>query len=249
MKKLTTVANEDAEKSISEDEETLKENEETDKKKNEIAEEQKRIEESMMEKLDINGIHGDKEKIMDKLLKSVDMVKGILQTNLKLRQQIIEMGRKIDQTNIDFFHVQDENEEIKAKIMILEDINSKKESDGSEFDNRIYLDSELNQLRNDNSILEKQLQSLEKDNINIRISKNTNPHFPKITGADDFEPVRSIIRTEKSSITQANNYNNYFRHTKLDSDCPEPTIAKIPYPNVVIEPSIFPLYLKVSSRA
>ena len=187
MKKLTTVANEDAEKSISEDEETLKENEETDKKKNEIAEEQKRIEESMMEKLDINGIHGDKEKIMDKLLKSVDMVKGILQTNLKLRQQIVEMGRKIDQTNIDFFHVQDENEEIKAKIMILEDINSKKESDGSEFDNRSYLDSKLNQLRNDNSILEKQLQSLEKDNINIRIARNTNSHFPKITGADDFE--------------------------------------------------------------
>eukprot|EP00826_Nyctotherus_ovalis_P030596 TRINITY_DN2441_c0_g2_i1.p3 TRINITY_DN2441_c0_g2~~TRINITY_DN2441_c0_g2_i1.p3 ORF type:complete len:117 (-),score=37.25 TRINITY_DN2441_c0_g2_i1:18-368(-) len=89
-----------------------------------MAEEQKALEADMMKDLDIGGTQGDTEKIMDRLLKSVNMVKGVLQTNLKLRQQIVQMNKQLAQTNIDHCHVESENEELKEKISILEVMDS-----------------------------------------------------------------------------------------------------------------------------
>jgi hypothetical protein len=67
-----------------------------------------------------NGLTaGDKERIMDRLLQSVNMVKEVLQSNLKLREQVQELNQKVDQGNADIFHLQCENDEQKEKIQIL----------------------------------------------------------------------------------------------------------------------------------
>ena len=51
-------------------------------------------------------IEGDKERVMDRLLQSVNMVKEVLQSNLKLREQVQEMGQRLDQQNAELFHLQ-----------------------------------------------------------------------------------------------------------------------------------------------
>jgi len=162
---------------------------ETERKKTEIEKEQRTLEEDIMKNLDIGGIEEDTEKIMDRLLKSVNMVKGVLQTNLKLRQQIIEMRRQLDQTNIDYSHVNDENEELKEKIIILETANELPQ-------NKHTLANELCQLKKKKLILEQHLQNLERENINIRITKNESMRLVERVGTDDFEPVRSVINTK-----------------------------------------------------
>jgi len=60
-----------------------------------------------------------KNKIMERLLQSVNMVKDVLQTNLKLRQQILKMSKDIDKANLNFTQVQKVNEELKDKIQVL----------------------------------------------------------------------------------------------------------------------------------
>ena len=47
------------------------------------------------------------------------MVKEVLQSNLKLREQVQELSQKVDQSNADIFHLQCENDEQKEKIQIL----------------------------------------------------------------------------------------------------------------------------------
>jgi len=84
--------------------------------------EEKEIEENITKKLDMENINGDKEKIMDRLIQSVNMVKDVLQTNLKLRQQILDSNKQVDQLNAELFHVQGENEELKEKIQILAEV-------------------------------------------------------------------------------------------------------------------------------
>jgi hypothetical protein len=50
------------------------------------------------------------------------MVKEVLQTNLKLRQQTLELNQQVDQLNADIFHVQGENEELKDKLQIVANV-------------------------------------------------------------------------------------------------------------------------------
>ena len=154
-----------------------------------------------------------KDKIMDRLLQSVNMVKDVLQTNLKLRQQVLTMNKQIDKANGDFTHVQEINEELKEKLQTLTNVDQDQSDSLSPsnksiwnsnniedaINNRIAVASELYQLKKEKSILQQRLKDLERENLNIRFIDNNEEVDQEICGTDDFEPVRSVISIEHRS--------------------------------------------------
>ena len=60
-----------------------------------------------------------KEKMMDRLLKSGNMVKEVLQCNLQLREQIQELTQRLEVQNAELCSLQSENEEQKEKLQII----------------------------------------------------------------------------------------------------------------------------------
>ena len=153
------------------------------------------------EETNIEVMQKDKEKIMNRLLESVNMVKDVLQTNLTLRQQMLEMSKQLDQSNIEIYHLQTENEEYKEKMQIMANgeyfqpnyLPKLNESTTTKYKNRnVSVVSELYQLKKDKLNLEKRLQNLERENINIR-ANHLSPNPIAFAGTDDFEPVRAVI--------------------------------------------------------
>lgn len=216
---------------------------ETERKNDEMVEEQKALEADMMRDLDIGGTQGDTEKIMDRLLKSVNMVKGVLQSNLKLRQQIVQMNKQLSQTNIDHCHVESENEELKEKIGILEVMGLGSGESGVVQD-KADLASELHQLKKKKQMLERHLRELERESINIRITKNEEARVD-VAGTDDLEPVRSAIGG--NSIPELER-RPYAKHRKpFICKCSQEGMVKTTYPAQKMS-SNFSLYVKVHSR-
>lgn len=169
---------------------------------------------------------------MDRLLQSVNMVKGVLQTNLKLRQQNLELNQQVDQLNADLFHIQCENEELKEKLQIIAKVDSQeKPNDEPEKNtesqptsvklkskpisscknsespqNRMTFASEMFQLKKDKNLLEQRLQDLERENINIRANNTSvigDLRRSDVSGTDDFEPVRSVLNGELMNQSEA----------------------------------------------
>lgn len=165
-------------------------------------------------------LEGDKEKIMDRLLQSVNMVKEVLQSNLKLREHIQELNQKVDQQNADIFHLQGENEEQKDKIQILAGIQHQLETPTTKIKNteitaaykatdniarkhnisnrvntsvnRMNVADEILQLKRDKNMLEQRVQYLEQENIYMRTG-TSHENRPIVSGTDDYEPVRSVL--------------------------------------------------------
>lgn len=92
---------------------------------------------------------------MDRLLQSVNMVKGVLQTNLKLRQQNLDLNQNVDQLNADLFHIQCENEELKEKLRIIANVDGEEQfnSNNSNNVNGIQEGIEENDIQNNNKIV------------------------------------------------------------------------------------------------
>lgn len=166
-------------------------------------------------------MEGDKEKIMDRLLQSVNMVKEVLQSNLKLREHIQELNQRMDQQNADVFHLQCENEEQKDKIQILAGMQEQRRSPNTplkkkeEFSlaykttnivgkrnnalqdsgfsmRRLNAADEILQLKRDKNMLEQRIQYLEVENIHMRTG-TSHESRPIVSGTDDYEPVRSVL--------------------------------------------------------
>ncbi len=156
---------------------------------------------------------GDKERVMDRLLQSVNMVKEVLQSNLKLREQVQDLGQRLDQQNADLFHLQCENEEQRDKINILagmkpdptipvqsmsntEDVSPVQGEDSTKKsgtpNSRMDVAEEILQLKRDKSMLEQRVQYLELENINMH-TNTSHGKRPSMPGTDDFEPVRSVV--------------------------------------------------------
>lgn len=172
-------------------------------------EEQERSQEAIKTEEDTHTRIKGKSKIMDRLLQSVNMVKDVLQTNLKLRQQVLAMSKEIDKANLGFAHVQEVNEELKEKMQTL--TNSAQENDfsgthasmASTFsgcvgrESRLAAAGEVYQLRREVAALEQRLKGITRANFTIKSS--TIKGYPQFTsGVDDYEPVRSVVSIEET---------------------------------------------------
>eukprot|EP00826_Nyctotherus_ovalis_P018838 TRINITY_DN15714_c0_g1_i1.p1 TRINITY_DN15714_c0_g1~~TRINITY_DN15714_c0_g1_i1.p1 ORF type:complete len:336 (+),score=82.19 TRINITY_DN15714_c0_g1_i1:75-1082(+) len=148
----------------------------------------------------------EREGVMDRLLQSVNTVKNVLQTNLELRQQALDLEKKLHQANAELYHLQTENEELKEKMRIFENVNKEEhtllninaaqlKAAANKMQGRMTVATELFKLKKDNSLLEQRLKNLERENISIRVSSNMRQHLSE----DNFEPVRSVVSVPKLS--------------------------------------------------
>lgn len=145
----------------------------------------------------------EREEVMDRLLQSVNTVKNVLQTNLELRQQVLDLEKKLQQANAELYHLQTENEELKEKMKILESVNKEEHTSpnvnekvaANKMQGRMTVATELFKLKKDNSLLEQRLKNLERENISIRVSSNMRQYLSE----DNFEPVRSVVNVPKPS--------------------------------------------------
>ncbi len=155
--------------------------------------------------LTVGLAEGDKERVMDRLLQSVNMVKEVLQSNLKLREQVQDQSQRLDQQNAELFHLQCENEEQREKISIMagikpdpvlpvsQDLRRKaNEEEPPPAAKRIDVAEEILQLKRDKSMLEQRVHYLELENIDMHTS-SPQAKRPSMPGTDDFEPVRSVL--------------------------------------------------------
>lgn len=124
----------------------------------------------------------NKERIMDRLLKSVNMVKEVLQSNLKLREQVQELSQRLELQSAELFHLQTENEEQKDKLQLLTNLQ---ENPTTEKKQRLDVAERILQLEREKARLTKRVRDLEVQNTHI--------HTTAMPGTDDFEPVRSVI--------------------------------------------------------
>ena len=138
------------------------------------------------------------ELIMDRLLENVNMVKEVLQSNLKLREQVQELNKKIEMMNAEIFYLQSDREEQKDRLEILSKMQNslmltKKLSaeDKIRFQQRMIITDEMLQLKKEKQMLEQRISYLEMENAYIR--NNAYPTNRKQPGTDDFEPVRSFL--------------------------------------------------------
>ena len=130
----------------------------------------------------------NKEKIMDRLLKSVNMVKEVLQSNLKLREQVQELGQRLELQSAELFYLQSENEEQKEKLQLITNLQE------SPTKQRLDAVERIIQLEKEKARLAKRVHDLEVQNTHI--------HTTAMPGTDDFEPVRSVINgTEVYNLT------------------------------------------------
>jgi len=123
---------------------------------------------------------GNNGEMFERLLKSVNMIKEVLQSNLKLREQVHELTQRVGQQNTELFHMQCECEDQKEKIQILSKSNTA---------NNVA--DELIQLRKEKLMLEQRVNYLESESTKMNSSKPFSNR--KESGTDDNEPVRSIV--------------------------------------------------------
>ncbi len=150
------------------------------------------------------------------------MVKDVLQTNLRLRQESLEFARQVDQLKAELFQVHCENEEFREKFLLIasaepcpadtassnilesrpiDDIanltakSALNASSTSPVHSKISVVSELYQMKKDKDMLERRLQQLERENIHIRANSGATAGERRedVSGTDDFEPVRSVM--------------------------------------------------------
>ena len=122
------------------------------------------------------------EGLIDRLLKSINMVKEVLQYNLQLRIQVQELNEEIDQQKIELFHLRCENEDQKDKISILLGMNNSQSIFCSQVDpsvvKRINVVDEIHNLKKDKAILEQRVQFLEIENEKYRNKNELCPLLP-----------------------------------------------------------------------
>ena len=139
----------------------------------------------------------NKEKIMDRLLKSVNMVKEVLQSNLQLREQVQELTQRLEVQNAELCSLQSENEEQKEKLQIImsfDDPNLTSEENEKK-KQKINMAERILQLEKEKTMLQKRIDNLEIENTRIHTNK-----YISQPGTDDFEPVRSLVNDSNAQM-------------------------------------------------
>lgn len=95
-----------------------------------------------------------KDAITGRIIQTVNMMKEVLQGNLGLRETIQKQSELIDEQNGEIFQLQNENEDLRERLQVLEEFTGK---DSNE---------EVQQLVKDKKMLEKRVEHLEKTSNN-----------------------------------------------------------------------------------
>ena len=72
-----------------------------------------------------NAANETKDAITGRIIHTVNMMKEVLQGNLGLRETIQKQSELIDNQNAEIFQLQNENEDLRERLMILEDFTGK----------------------------------------------------------------------------------------------------------------------------
>ena len=150
----------------------------------------------------------DKDCIIQRLIKSVNMVKEVLQANLKLRIQNQDLNKDIDNLKAENYHLFTETDRLNEKVRVINEIDNKNSlqiNDGTSsfLTFKTQIAEEVINLKKEKKNLEERVFYLEKENIRIRAKKGTNSE-----SNTDFEPVRSLINA-------ADLPNNKYKEQKL----------------------------------
>ncbi len=93
------------------------------------------------------------------------MMKEVLQSNLSLRQQLQAHNDTIDSLNIEMFQMSNENEDLRDRLQVLEDLTGKDSS------------YDIQKLVKDKKILENRVKQLEQTNHNWNQLQATRKNF------------------------------------------------------------------------
>ena len=96
-----------------------------------------------------NAANESKDAITGRIIQTVNMMKEVLQGNLGLRETIQKQSELIDEQNTEIFQLQNENDDLRERLQVLEDFTGK----DSNF--------ELTKLVRDKKVLEARVLQLE----------------------------------------------------------------------------------------
>ena len=72
-----------------------------------------------------NAANETKDAITGRIIQTVNMMKEVLQGNLGLRETIQKQSELIDEQNGEIFQLQNENEDLRERLQVLEDFTGK----------------------------------------------------------------------------------------------------------------------------
>ncbi len=101
-----------------------------------------------------SAVNETKDAITERIIHTVNMMKEVLQSNLSLRETIQRQSETLDNLNADIFMLQNENEDLRDRLTILEEYTGKDS----------YLD--MARLVKEKKVLENRVKHLEKTSMN-----------------------------------------------------------------------------------
>ena len=164
----------------------------------------------------LKNVECDKDSIIQRLIKGVNMVKEVLQSNLKLRMQNQDFSNEISMLKAEKFHLYQEADELKEKLKIIANMDDELDQNVNlRNSKKLRIANEIIHLKQEKKELEERIKNLEMENINFRANKGNNNNH-------DFEPVRSILNTAdfhktNYSANGADAHNFQKTHYYLDS--------------------------------
>jgi Tfp pilus assembly protein PilN len=72
-----------------------------------------------------NAANESKDAITGRIIQTVNMMKEVLQGNLGLRETIQKQSELIDEQNQEIYQLQNENEDLRERLQVLEDFTGK----------------------------------------------------------------------------------------------------------------------------
>lgn len=124
-----------------------------------------------------SAVNETKDAITERIIHTVNMMKEVLQSNLSLRENIQKQGEHIDNLNADIFMLQNENEDLRTRLQILEEYTGKD----------TYTD--MAKLVKEKKVLENRVKHLEKTSMNWAAAQfqATRSQFNQST--DNMRPI------------------------------------------------------------
>ena len=136
-----------------------------------------------------------KDNIIERLIKSVQMVKEVLKSNMDLRDIIANQNKELEQDKAEINHLRYENEELVDRITILEE-NSNHHSNHkgkNEIESKNIFADEYIGMKKNNKILDMRIKELESENEILKRKRWSSSNEYKNS---DFEPVKASIKEE-----------------------------------------------------
>ena len=134
-----------------------------------------------------NAANESKDAITGRIIQTVNMMKEVLQGNLGLRETIQKQSELIDEQNQEIYQLQNENEDLRERLQVLEDFTGKDS------------ETEMQKLVREKRGLEQRIQLLENTNINwMRQGTAQNREY------SDMEPQRPNMMGQNSNQRRQN---------------------------------------------